>query len=176
MGIRRTSARLAAWTLAYLIPGSTGLADPGHSMTMCFTDTPRQHGTVGGFRNYVFNARVHGAGSPDSDGYWIVAMDEGKAGWVQLSTGIREHGPNVDMDVSFGVENGSSYPLHYVVLKADREGKFSYSEIMKLARVPTPFDMTQGDVAAHVVSSMDACAVTLKDEVPEIPQGCFCPR
>jgi hypothetical protein len=126
----------------------------------------REYGEADGFRNFIYRGRVAHSGPQRPYGLWVVAIDDGDEVWVQ-SAGVKGDGGRV----TFGVHNGSNYPLRFMVVRVTSAEEFK--ELRSRSRVKQALSPAKRERLEYV-SSTRACRFEL-DDVEGEPQGdCSC--
>jgi hypothetical protein len=127
----------------------------------------REYGEADGFRNFIYRGRVTFPGPETPYGLWVVAIDDGDEVWVQ-SAGVKGN----DGRVTFGVHNGSNYPLKFVVVRVNNADEFK--ELRLRSRVKQALSPARRERLEYV-SSFFACKFELDDIEGEPRSDCHCP-
>lgn len=127
-------------------------------------------GLAYGEKNYAYSGRITGSDSGSAYGYWIIAVDETGAAWVQAGGATRTSGSVQDGRVRFAAHNGSAYPLSFRVARVPDEATFRW--LRGRSRIGRALDDQEMSRFSFATGEND-CLVDLLDEAPAMgPCSC----
>ena len=145
--------KTVALILAALAGMSHADAQESAPMRLCLQASPYGHSR--GFANFFYHGRITGNDPVPHYGYWVVAIDGGgqyefAPVWAQNGGGVRGDSERVD----FGVDNGSQYPLAFVILRVVSQE--DYSNLRRAALINNPLTSEQLSLSPQV-SELRTC-------------------